>query len=164
MANLTIDFDTEELQKVLKDFGKDAPKIARSAMAAVNRKVVRAVKREAHARNYAPSKEMPYGDGGIDGNLFQFANRDFTGKIMIGSNAFQYKFVEYGADVRPRKGKLLFFKIDGEFHATKGFTLPARPILKPTAEKIWQGSQASEILDKTIDKQLKKLFDKGAAK
>ena len=54
MANLTIDFDTEELQKVLKDFGKDAPKIARSAMAAVNRKVVRAVKREAHARRRIP--------------------------------------------------------------------------------------------------------------
>lgn len=164
MANLSVDFDTQELQEILKNFSEDAPKIARNAMAAVNRKVVRAVKREAIARGYESHKEMPWGNAGISDNVFQFANRDFTGKIMIGQNAFQYTFVEYGADVRPRHGKYLFFKLDGEFHATKGFTLPARPLLKPAAERIWQGSEGSEILDKTIDKQIKKLFDRGRVK
>lgn len=48
-------------------------------------------------------------------NIFQYGNKDYTGKIFISSAAYYYRFIEYGADVKPRHGKYLAFKVGDEW-------------------------------------------------
>lgn len=114
-------------------------------------------KKEARGRGYKAHKEEVYGDAGYGKNIFAYINNDFSAKIMISRNAFQYRFIEYGANVRPRQKKtLVFIGEDGNFHQSKGFTFPANPLLTPIADSIWKTEKASVIMDEVYQQELNK--------
>lgn len=154
---LKIEVDYKALKKELEAFDKEMPNIARKLMRAVNSEVKKAIKREARARGYKSKKQMDWGDAGYTKNLKTFADKGYKAKIMMAKNAFQYKFIEYGANPKP-KGKYLAFKIDGKFYRSKGFALPADPLIYPIANSIWGTSKASEIMEKKLQEEIQKRF------
>lgn len=156
----TIELDYKALKKELSEFDSKMPGVARRLMRAVNREVKKAVKKEARSRGYLAHKNMEWGDAGYTKNIFTYANKDYTGKIMMGKNAFQYKFLEYGANVRPKNGDFLTFKIGDQFYKSKGFTLPANPLIYPIANGYWGTSKASAIMEAEMQKIMDKQFPK----
>lgn len=157
-SNISIDFDSAEFQSQLKHFGKDAPKIAQKAIRATNRAVIKAYRKEARRRGYKAHKQNAKGeDIGYSKNIFQYGNRDYTGKIFISSAAFYYRFIEYGAHVKPRHGRYLAFKVGDTWKKAKAFTIPARPILSKVASTIWGDKNLPEF-EKTFQKEMIKIF------
>lgn len=155
-----VEIDYKQLMKELNEFDKEMPNSARKLMRAVNNEVKKQIRRGARSRGYLARKPMSWGDAGYSKNLFSFANKDYTGKIMMGKNAFQYTFIEYGANVQPRHEKYLTFKIGDQFFKSKGFVLPAEPLIYPIANSIWGTNKASEIMEKKMQELMDKQFSK----
>lgn len=160
MDAITVQVDTKDLLKELKEFDKEMPNIARKLMRAVNNQVKKEIRKEARSRGYKSHNSQPWGDAGYTKNLKSFADKGYKGKIMFGKNAFHYRFIEGGANVKPRNKKYLVFKINGQFYKSRGFTLPARPLLKPIARSYWETSKGSKIMEETFQKEMDKYFSK----
>lgn len=155
---ISIDFESEEFQRVLSQFGKDAPKIVQKAIRATNRAVIKAYRKEARSRGYKAHKENEKGeDIGFMKNIFQYGNKDYTGKIFISSAAYYYRFIEYGADVKPRHGKYLAFKVGDKWKRARAFSIPARPILSKVADEIWKNENLP-YFEKVIQAEMTKRF------
>lgn len=154
----TVEVDYKELAKELAQFDKQMPNIARKLMRAVNNEVKKKIRQEARARGYKARKPMSYGDAGYSKNLKSFADKGYNGKIMMAKNAYQYKFIEYGANVQPKNSPYLTFKIGNHFYKSKGFTLPADPLIFPIANSIWGTNKASDIMDKKFQEEMNKQF------
>ena len=155
---ISIDFESGEFQRQLSRFGADAPKVAQKAIRATNRAVIKKYRKEAKSRGYKAHKKNAKGeDVGYAKNIFQYGNRDYTGKIFISSAAYYYRFIEYGANVRPRHGKYLAFKVGDEWKKARAFTIPARPILSKVADEIWKKEKLPEF-KKAIQKEMTRIF------
>lgn len=154
-----IELDYKQLKKELEEFNQQMPNSAKTLMAAVNKEVVKQFKIQARARGYSSHKSKPWGDAGYQRNIQQFSFKDYTGRIFIDSKAFHYRFIEYGARVHPR-GKYLTFKVNGEWKKSRGFILPARPILHPIANSIWGTNKANQIMEQKLQQIMDKQFSK----
>lgn len=155
-----VEVDSSQLIKELEEFDSQMPNIARKLMRAVNNEVKKQIKRQARGRGYKSHKMESWGDAGYTKNLLSFANKDFSAKIMMGKNAFHYRFIESGANVKPLHKKYLAFKINGQFYKSKGFTLPARPLIKPISKSIWETNKGSQIMEEVFQKEMDKYFSK----
>jgi hypothetical protein len=156
--DITVEVDYKELEKELSQFDKEMPNIARKLMRAVNNEAKKKIRQEARSRGYKARKPMGYGDAGYSKNLKSFADKGYQAKIMMTNNAFHYKFIEYGANVQPQHSPYLTFKIGDQFYRSRGFTLPADPLIHPIANAIWGSSKASEIMDSKMQEEMNKQF------
>lgn len=157
-AIFSINLDNSQFESEMNAMIAEMPKIAKKMMRAVNKVVKKHVKTETRARGYLNTKQMSFGEASISKNIMSFENDDFTGKLMIGRNAFHARFIEYGATPKPKHNKYLIFQIDGEWKKSAGFTIPANPFLTPIANAVWNGNEASEIMDNTLQKELDRIF------
>lgn len=139
---ISIDFDSSDFQKKLKSFEKNKEVIIQRLIRKVNNEVKKEWKKAARSRGYSAHKIMPWGDAGFQDNVFTFANRDGTGKIMFARDAFQYRFVEDG------------------FSSRSGKFIPGKHIFKPLAEQHWE-QRGSAIMEKQLQKEFEKLEKKG---
>lgn len=160
MAEEFIQLDYKELYKELTEFDKQMPNSAIKLMRAVNNEVRKQIRKTARSRGYKAHKQMQWGDAGYSSNIIVFANRDFTGKVMMSNNAFHYRFLEFGADVLPRHGKYLTFKIGDNWYKSEGFHLDARPLVYPVADSYWKTSKASQIMEQKFQEIMNKQFSK----
>ena len=155
---LNVEVDSKNLIKQLENFNKQVPNVAQRLMKSVNAEVKRKIKQEAKSRGYKGKKSQSWGDSGYTHNLKSYQNKDFSAKIMMAKPAFYYRFIEYGANVRPKNGKFLAFKIGKKWVRSKGFTYPAKPLIYPIANSIWGTNKASQIMEQQLQKELDKLF------
>ena len=155
---LKVEVDTDDIQNRLKKYNSEMPNVARKLMQSVNAEVKRKIKAEAQSRGYHGSKKQSWGDSGFRKNLKSYENRDFSAKIMMSRDAYYYKFIEYGADVKPRNEKYLCFKIGDKFVKSKGFSYPARPLIYPIANSIWGTNKADQIMEERFQKELDRIF------
>lgn len=157
--NAIISLDTKDFDRKFRELIKEHPNYIRNAAKTVNREVIKDVKRVMQSRGYLAHKPMSWGDAGFrgKGNIYQDVNKDLSGKLWFSSRAYHLKFVEYGANVRPQHKKYLTFKIDGQFYKSEGFTLPAQPLLQPTADSYWKTDKAKNVMEKYLQKQYDKL-------
>ena len=154
-----IKVEYKALVKELEQYNKDMPNVAVRLMRAVNKEAIKEIKKEAKSRGYKSKKAMPYGEAGYTKTIKGYANKNYTGKIMVTKNAYWWTFIEYGANIQPR-GKYLTFKIGGKWYKSTGFILPARPIIRPNAERIWGTDRASKIMEVQMQKEIAKKFKK----
>jgi hypothetical protein len=157
-SGIELTLDTTSYKDGLNLLITEMPQIARKMMRRVNAEVKKQVRREINSRGYKTTRQKSWGESAITKNLFSFENSDFTGKLMIGRNAFQARFIEYGAHPIPRHSKYLCFIIDGKYYRTKGFSLPAKPFLHPIADRIWQSGTADTLMDETMQKELDRML------
>lgn len=155
---LTVEVDTSHIQSQLQKFNKEIPRVAKKLMKSVNAEVRKQIFAEARSRGYHGSKKQTWGDSGYRKNLKTYENNDFSAKVMMGRDAYYYRFIEYGADVKPRHGDFLYFKADGKLLRTRGFSYPARPLIYPIANSIWGTSKADRIMEESFQKELDKIF------
>ena len=141
---LTVEVDTSHIQSQLQKFNKEIPRVAKKLMKSVNAEVRKQIFAEARSRGYHGSKKQTWGDSGYRKNLKTYENNDFSAKVMMGRDAYYYRYIEYGADV-----KLL---------RTRGFSYPARPLIYPIANSIWGTSKADRIMEERFQKELDKIF------
>lgn len=157
---IEIETNTEVFINQLKEFDKDMPNIARKMLRAVNAEVKKAEKQEARARGYKAHNLKTFGDAGYMSNIFTYANKDYSAKVMMGRNAFHYRFIENGAVVTPQNHKYLVFKVDGKFYKSRGFILPARPFFKQIAKSFYETDKGMAIMDRTMQKEMARKYFK----
>lgn len=149
MSNTFIDFQllTSDFERKFRTLARDNPKYIRNGARAVNRAVVRDVKRELAQRGYSPHKPESFGDAGYNGkgNVSQAINPDLSGKIWFSKNYYHMKFTEYGANVRWRQKR-------------GNFVLPPRPALGPKAKAYWETGKAPQIIENYLQQQYNKTF------
>ena len=159
MQGLNITVDSLDFDSKFDTLLAERPSVAAAGMRKVNQQIIRDVKRECAGRGYLTHKPMSFGDAGYLKNIKQYANKDFSGKIVFKKNAYHYKFIEYGANVTPRH-KFIIFKIGDIFYRSYGFNLPARPLLKPISDSYWKGDKAKSIMEEEIQKKYDKIMGK----
>lgn len=139
--------NTSDIDRKLKQLAKDNPKFIKGGARAVNREVIKQLKRELASRGYLPHKAESFGDAGYLGkkNIASAVNKDLSVKIWYSKNYYQMKFNEYGAHVRWR-------------HKRGDFILPGRPSLNPKAKEYWETGKAAEIIEKYLQQQYNKLM------
>lgn len=140
-----VTLDTSDFDKKMQEFGREHPNFIKAGMRAVNRQVVKEVKKELRERGYLAHNPQSFGDAGYlgKGNVSFAVNKDLSAKIWFSSNYYHMKFQEYGAHVTWR-------------HKRGDFTIPARPSLNTKAKEYWETGKASQI----IEAELQKKYDK----
>ena len=146
MMNFDFELVTSDFDRKLKTLAREHPNYIRNGARAVNREVVKNVKKELAQRGYLPHNPQSFGDAGYlgQGNVNQAINKDLSGKIWFSKNYYHMKFVEYGANVKWR-------------HKRGNFTLPARPVLNPKAKEYWESDKATDIIEKYLQMQYDRL-------
>lgn len=157
MAELYITLDYKDLKKLLQKYENEMPNIGVKLMRAVNNKAKAEIRSEYRRKGYSAHKQMSWGDSGYSKNLKSFANKDFTGKIMMANNAFYYRFLEYGAQ-KPA-GTTIHYK-GGDYRLTNGWKIEAQPVITRIGDMYWRTSRASSIMEKQFQKELDKLDKK----
>lgn len=61
-------------------------------------------------------------------------------KIYVGTDVEYAAIHEFGGEIRPRRARVLRFKIDGEWVQARRVRIPARPYVRPTVDE--DGSEA----------------------
>lgn len=148
-----IELDYKQIEKKLKEFEKEIPGIGKKLINAVNNVARRKIRAGYRARGYKAKNIKPWGDAGYSSNIRVYANRDFSGKIMMSNNAFFYRFVEFGTNHKP-----MIVRRKGKTYKVKGFSVPAKPLLYPIANSVWKTEEAVKIMEEKFEEELKKRF------
>lgn len=157
MADNIISLDYKDLQKLLEKYEKEMPGIGVKLMRAVNNKAKAEIRAEYRRKGYHATKQMSWGDSGYKKNLKSYANKNFTGKIMMANNAFYYRFLEYGAE-KPA-GTEIRYK-GGTYTLKNGWKIDAQPVIHRIGDMYWRTNRASSIMEKQFQKELDKLDKK----
>jgi hypothetical protein len=65
-----------------------------------------------------------------------------TRKTLNKSNVYYARFVEKAKNIKPKKGKYLTFKINGEWKKVESVQTRARPFMTPVFEEYWEGTNS----------------------
>jgi hypothetical protein len=65
-----------------------------------------------------------------------------TRKSLKKPNVWYANIVENGANITPKKGKYLVFKINGEWKKVSSVRVRPRPFMRPVIDEYWQGVNA----------------------
>lgn len=77
------------------------------------------------------------------------------------SRANRYGFIlASGARILPKAGKVLTFKVDGRWVRSHGVTVPARDWIAPAIQAYLNSPTYSNDINRTLDKEIKKIFEK----
>lgn len=154
MAEEWVSVNYKELENLLKKYNQQMPNIAVKLMRAVNAEVKKAAKAEMKKRGYHSHKQMSWGDAGYIKNLKSYQNKDFSAKVMMARNAFQYRFIEYGAE-KP-VGFAIRYK-NKTITLKNAWKVEAKPLLYPIADSIWKTSRATRIMEIKFQQELERL-------
>lgn len=155
MADISVEIDTKQIIKTLDRFNKAIPGIAVKLMRAVNNEAKKKIRQEYRKRGYHATKLASWGNSGYSRNLVSFANKDYSGKIMLRDDAFYYRFLEFGTN-----HKTMTVYRGGTSYTIKAYSVPAKPVLYPVANSIWHTTRATELMQIQFDKEVKKLEER----
>jgi hypothetical protein len=65
-----------------------------------------------------------------------------TRKTLDKPNVYYARFVEKARTIKPKKGKYLTFKINGEWRKAESVQTRARPFMTPVFDEYWEGANS----------------------
>jgi hypothetical protein len=158
-----ITVDSKEVEEKLKGTTLRMPSIAKKMMHAANRIVKKQA--VANARSlYTKRNSKPDGRSFLRIGAFKDTaskTQDFTS--FVSSRRFYTRFLEKGAEIKPRKGRYLHFKINGEWKTVSSVTIPAKPFLGPAVTAVWESEQSLQAMNTELQRQLTLYWQKQGA-
>ena len=158
-----ITVDSKEVEEKLKGTTLRMPSIAKKMMHAVNKIVKKQA--VANARGlYTKRNSKPDGRSFLRIGAFKDTAskiQDFTS--FVSSRRFYTRFLEKGAFIKPKHGKCLHFKINGEWKTVSSVTIPAKPFLGPAVKAVWESETAVAVMNTELQRQLDLYWGKQGA-
>jgi hypothetical protein len=133
MVKFSADFDSRNFEDKLKLFASSLGGIFKELMATVGKDMVSETKSRAGFNNRT-GKLL---------NSINFIPTDSGGalttrKNLNKANVYYARFVEKGRHIKPKKGKYLTFKINGEWKKVESVNIGPRPFMTPVYEEYWE--------------------------
>jgi hypothetical protein len=134
MVKFSTDFDSRNFENKLKIFSSSLGGIFKELMKSVGEKMV------TEAKGLAPSRT-----GKLRNNINFLVNNDTefiftTRKSLKKSNVWYSRLVEKNRIIKPKKGKYLTFKINGEWKKVSSVNVKGQPYMTPVYESYWEGN------------------------
>jgi hypothetical protein len=165
---MQIDFETKEFEQQINALQTNMPKIAKKMMTAAlvgaRGYAKKIAKNRFHKADYTSRNKPP-------GQLLRAINYwsfdDWSGALTTRksaktNNCFYASILEDGKTIVPKKGKYLFFKINGQFRKVPSVTIPPRPFMRPAFDSFFiksGGSKARKIMDKRLQKEMDRILE-----
>lgn len=157
MLNARIDFDIDNVSPLLDEYNSQIKNVAKRLMQSVNKVAKDELKKEAKSRGYHNSKKNKNGKNtGFGRNLISYENKDFSAKVLLKSNAYYYRFIESGANIKAKNKQFLTFKINNKWVKVKSVVIPAKPFFKEIVNEVWT-KRAEKIMEERFQKELQKM-------
>jgi hypothetical protein len=158
MVKFKADLDSRNLENKLRIFSSGLGGIFRELMMTVGNEMVEETKSGVTFTNRT----------GKLSNAIKFIATDNGGVLTTRNNlseshkygVYYARMVEGGAGIKPRKGKYLVFRINGEWKKVPSVRIRPRPFMKPVFDEYWEGPNAkgykalSDALQKKMDEYL----------
>jgi len=79
-----------------------------------------------------------------------------TKKNLLKGNIYYSKFVEYGADIKPKRKEYLTFKVDGHWVKVKSVKTKPRPFMRPVWDEYFGGdsSKGYEAIANALERKM----------
>jgi len=160
MANFVVDVDTSQVAEALNsvEFKMQSGKIPTYLENKVNTKIVKAQKSKyvsehdkANLNEYSRTFNQPR----ILQNFHYGKLKNGSG-TYISNRSFWSKWLEYGAEIKPRHKAFCTFVYGGKFHKVHSMTIKAKPFFYNVADEIWNSSLATD----TVNKEMQALIDR----
>jgi hypothetical protein len=151
MIKFQADLETKNFESKLRLFSSSLGNIFKELMAAVGKEMVDEAKSGASFNNrtgklFKAINFIPADNGGV-----------FTTKKTLNkTNVFYARMVEKDRFIKPKKGKYLTFKINGEWKKVESVYVRGRPFMKPVFEEYWeeQNAKGYKILVDALRKKI----------
>ena len=161
-----ITVDSAAVEAKLKGTTLRMPSVAKKMMHAANKLVKKQAL--ANAKSLFTKRNSKAEKYGLKSLLTSSAftdraskKQDFT--AFVSARRFYAPALEKGAVIRPKKGKLLHFKINGEWKTASSVRLPARPFLGPAVSAVWDSPEAVQAMSAELERQLALYWKKQGA-
>jgi hypothetical protein len=151
MTKFKTDVQTHNFEGKLRMFASSLGGILKELMGAVGKEMTAETRRRAAFQNRT-------------GKLFDSINFIATEnggvlttrKTLNKPNVHYARFVEKGGDIKPKKGKYLTFKINGEWKKVSSVRVRPRPFMTPAFEDYWEGpgSKGYQALAEALHKKM----------
>jgi hypothetical protein len=147
--------NTKNLENKLRIFSSGLGGIFKELMKAVGQKMT------AEAKSLAPSRT-----GRLKNNINFIVNNDTefvltTRKSLKRSNVWYSRIVEKDRHIKPKKGKYLVFKIDGEWKKVDSVNVKGQPYMSTVYDEYWEGqnSKGYRELARALENKIRNYFD-----
>lgn len=151
MVKFQADLDSKNFESKLRLFSSGLGGIFKELMAAVGKEMVAETKSRTTFTNrtgklFNSINFIPTDTGGVL----------TTKKNLNKSNVFYSRIVEKDRDIKPKKGKYLTFKINGEWKKVSSVHVRGRPFMTPVFEEYWENQNAKgyKVLSDALQKKM----------
>ena len=159
-----IEIDAKDVQSKLEGTTLNFWTISKKLMNAVNKPLIKQAKANFRSNFNPKNHSLKYTqNGNIKPTLSSFRYENSKNEKMVSyvkNRAYSAAFGEAGADITPKNGKYLIFKVNGEFKRVEHVVLQPKPFIKPAVDEFWGTARASEIMDKKLNQILKDYWEK----
>ncbi|MDR3170320.1 MAG: hypothetical protein LBU17_01690 [Treponema sp.] len=165
---MTIDLEFKEFKQRIEQFEYEMPKIAKKMMTAALVRARSYAKKIAqnrfHKADYTGRNKPP---GQLLRAINYWAFDDWVGALTTRksaktNNCFYASILEDGTTILPKKGKYLFFRINGQLRKVPSVTIRPRPFMRPAFDDFFVksgGSKAMVIMDKRLQKEMDRILE-----
>jgi hypothetical protein len=162
MLLLKTAFDTSDIEAKLGEHKAATARIAKRCMARTFGEIKKEIRKTKLTGQVLKRKS---------GNLLKSIRyntfKDFTGYIEIKpkSKGYYGVFHETGpVTILPKRKKWLTFQINGEWRKVASVQLPKREYMLPVVQDWFNGPRSVALMEKTVQEELNKIYEKAAAK
>jgi hypothetical protein len=137
MIKIQSDLDSKYFENKLKIFASSLGGIFKELMTTVGKEMVAETKSRTTFTNrtgklFNSINFIATNDGGVL----------TTRKNLNKSNVYYSRMVEKDRNIKPKKGKYLTFKINGEWKKVPSVRVRGRPFMTPVFEEYWEGTNS----------------------
>jgi hypothetical protein len=137
MIKFQADLNTKNFESKLRLFSSSLGNIFKELMATVGKEMVEETKgrttfADGTGRLFNSINFIPTDTGGVL----------TTRKSLSKPNVYYARFVEKDRYIKPKKGKYLTFKINGEWKRVESVHTRGRPFMTPVFNEYWEGQNA----------------------
>jgi hypothetical protein len=151
MIKFSADLNSKQFENKLKLFSSSLGGIFKELMTTVSQEMVAETKSRTTFTNrtgklFNSINFIPTENGGVL----------TTRKTLNKSNVYYARFVEKERNIKPKKGKYLTFKINGEWKKVESVHIRARPFMTPVFNEYWEGqnSKGYQALANALQKKM----------
>ena len=153
---LSAELNTKDLENKLKIFASGLGNVYEELIKAVGEEMASKVKSNAMSA-------FTNRTGRLFNSIKFITNKDIaaltTKKNLNKGNVYYAKFIEYGADIKPKRKEYLTFKVDGHWIKVKSVKTKPRPFMIPVWEEYFGNNgkgyhSLAEQLEKKMNEEL----------
>jgi hypothetical protein len=155
MIKFSADLNSKNFENKLKILSSGLGGIFKELMKSVGEKMI------TEAKGLAPSRT-----GKLRNNINFLINHDTefvftTRKSLKKSNVFYSRIVEKDRFIKPKKGKYLVFKINGEWKKVSSVKVKGQPFMTPVYNDYWEGnnSKGYQELASALEKKMREYIE-----